>query len=186
MKVFLLLILSSIILLYIPLNRQKPRFNFKIKLDDLIPLIPWTVWIYVSYYLLLPMSVLLIWSSSHAIAFFVTQIISTAFASLIWKIFPNGVVRPTINNHSNINHRILNLIYNHDKDCNGLPSGHVLHSFVSCYYLAKVFPQAWILFVGILFAISISTLTIKQHYYIDMVATLLLTPILIEISTMVI
>lgn len=185
MKALLLLILSSIILLYIPLNRQTPKYRLNTRFDNRIPLIPWTVWIYVSYYLLLPASVILTWNSRHAISFLITQIVATSIATLIWKIFPNGVIRPTIEGSRNYSRQLLRLIYSHDKDSNGLPSGHVLHSFVSCFYLAQLYPQVWAVFYFLLMVISFSTLTTKQHYFIDTIGTLAITPIIIKISSII-
>ncbi|EKD52927.1 MAG: phosphoesterase, PA-phosphatase related protein [uncultured bacterium] len=185
MKAILLLILSSIILLYIPLNRQTPKYRLNIGFDHRIPLLPWTVWIYFSYYLLLPLSIILTWNSRFATSLLVTQIVATAIATILWKIFPNGVIRPQVEVGNRLNERLLRLIYSHDKDCNGLPSGHVLHSFVSCFYLAKLYPQMWVVFFLLLFAISFSTLTTKQHYFVDMIGTLALAPFIIELSSII-
>lgn len=186
MKVVLLLILFLVTLLYFPLNRQTPKFSFKTKFDSHIPLVPWTVWIYFLYYFLFPTSIVLTWNSEYAIPLLVTMIFSTTIASLFWRLFPNGVVRPQIETGYNHNHRFLGIIYSHDKDCNGLPSGHVLHSFVACFFLAKLFPHIWMIFVIILLAISLSTLTTKQHYFLDMVFTLLLAPVIIEITSLLV
>ncbi len=185
-KVFLLFILFSVTLLYFPLNRQTPKFSFKTKFDTLIPLMPWTVWIYFSYYFLFPASIALSWNSDYAIPLLVTLIFSTTIASVFWRIFPNGVMRPQIEIHYSHHHRLLGLIYSHDRDCNGLPSGHVLHSFVACFFLAKLFPHLWAFFVIILLAISFSTLTTKQHYFLDMVLTLLFSPLIIELTSLLV
>lgn len=186
MKVILLLILLLTTLLYFPLNRQVPKFSFRTRFDSQIPLLPWTVWVYFSYFLLFPLSIVLTWNSKYASPLLVTQIFSTLIASLIWKIFPNGVIRPQIETTYNHNHRFLGLIYSYDKDCNGLPSGHVLQSFVACFFLAKLFPNIWAIFVVILLAISLSTLTTKQHYFLDMIITLLFAPLIVELSLYII
>lgn len=181
MKLFLLLIFGLTLSLYLPLNRQTPKFRFKLSLDDNIPLIPWTVWLYISYYLLMPLSVILLWQSPLFYPFISTQIIATMLASAFWKIFPNGVSRPPLSSGHKTHHKILSLIYYHDGDSNGLPSGHVMHSFISCYFLALIFPSLWLLFFIILFSISLSTLTTKQHYFLDIAVTPVLTLIIIEV-----
>lgn len=182
-KLVLLVVLILLHLLYVPLNRRTSRFNLKIRFDNQIPLLPWTVWIYALYYLLLPLSILILWSSPYLIPLLFTQIISTALASFIWWIFPNGVLRPDLAQINTPSHRLLRQFYFYDKDCNGLPSGHVMHTFISCFFLAKFFPQAWTLFVFVLLAISFSTLTTKQHYFLDTVTTLILAPLIIELSS---
>lgn len=186
MKIVLLVILSLIILLYIPLNRQVPRYSLKLRLDDHIPFLPWTVWIYYLYYLLFLASIVFLWNSALIIPYLGTQIISTAIASLIWKLFPNGVVRPKVENPYTYSQILLDKHFQHDKDCNGLPSGHVMHTFVACYFFSLSFPVLWPFFYLILIAISISTLTTKQHYYMDMVTTLSITPAIIELSKLVV
>ncbi len=180
MKFILLLIFFFTLLLYIPLNRQIPRYRLRLRLDEHIPLIPWTVWIYVSYYFLVPISIFLLWPTNLFLPFLISQIAVTVISSAIWKLFPNGVVRPKITDATTYHHSILKLIYRHDNDSNGLPSGHVGHTFISCYFLSIAFPQLWIIFFLILIAISFSTLTTKQHYYLDMVSTLAITPLFIE------
>lgn len=179
-NLLLLFIFGLTLTLYLPLNRQIPRFRFKIPLDDSIPLIPWTVWIYVSYYLLLPLSVLLLWNSGFFNEFLAVQIIGTLLASAFWKIIPNGVTRPSLTQTHNLHLRTLSLIYRHDGDSNGLPSGHVLHTFIACYFLALQFPQFWIYFFLILVLISLSTLTTKQHYFLDIAITPVVTLLIIE------
>ncbi len=184
MKLALLIILSLLHLLYVPLNRRKSRYTLKTRLDDLLPLFPKTVWIYASYYLLLPASIALLWNTSYVLVFLLTQIVSTTLASLIWWLLPNGVHRPDIGVLKGRSFRFLRFIYHHDRDSNGLPSGHVANTFIICYYLALVFPQFWFLFFLLLIAISISTLTTKQHYFVDMVSTLALTPFVVELVSL--
>lgn len=186
MQFILLLILILLHLLYLPLNRQAPKFNLKSLFDIPIHLIPWTVWIYLSYYFLLPVSVIILWRSPLITTLLITQIFATAIASSVWWLFPTGVRRPKLKTENGLSTKLLNQIYNYDKDCNGLPSGHVMYSFISCFFLAKLFPQAWIVFYLILFAISLSTITTKQHYFIDMAVTLLITPAIIEVCMYII
>ncbi len=185
MKIALLVILSLITLLYIPLNRQVPKYSLKLSLDDRIPFLPWTVWVYYLYYLIFMVSICLLWNSELIIPYLITQVLSTAIASLIWKIFPNGVVRPTIEKPETYSQIVLHKHFQHDKDCNGLPSGHVMHTFIACLYLSKLYPPFWFIFYLIMLPISLSTLTTKQHYYLDMVTTLCLTPAMIEIINLV-
>ncbi len=186
MKFFLLIIFFAVTLLYIPLNRQAPKYRLKFSIDDQIPLMPWTVWIYAAYYPLIPLTLFFTWNSPVILPLLICLNISTIFSSLVWKIFPNGVARPTISRDLNINHRVLSLIYSKDRDCNGLPSGHVIHSFIATYFLSLQFPNLWLVFLVILMSISISTLTTKQHYYIDMVATLFTAPLMVEFTKYII
>lgn len=181
MNLVLLIILVLLHLLYVPLNRRKSRYSLKIGLDDLLPLMPKTVWIYTSYYLLIPISIGLLWNTPYISVFLSTHIVSTALASLIWWLLPNGVHRPDIGVLKGRSFKLLRFIYQHDNDSNGLPSGHVANSFISCFYLAIVFHQFWFLFYLLLLGISFSTLTTKQHYFYDMITTLVITPFVIEV-----
>lgn len=180
---FLLLFLFIVSLsLYFPLNQRRPKFDFMSRLDKNIPLIPQSVWIYATYYILLPASIISIWIKDSHSNLLLALTVSILLSCLIWWQFPNGVKRPTIKNPKSASQKILAHIFSSDKDSNVFPSGHISLSIISTYYLCISFPSI-ILPVSILcIAICISTLTTKQHYLFDYVFTVPLTITIIQLT----
>lgn len=169
MNLFLLLTLILVLYLYVPLNRQTVLRSFKTRIDHHFPVLPFSVWVYAIYYILIPITAIILWNTPNIKPFLLTQIIGSTIAVLIWRYFPNGVNRLHIISPQGISQKLLQYIYSHDGDSNGLPSGHVTHSIIACFYLAQTFPNFTTQFSLLAILVSISTITTKQHYIADYV-----------------
>lgn len=182
MNFFLLILLILLLSLYLPLNRQKPLFYFDHNFDHRLPLLPHTVWFYLSYYLFFPLSLVLIYLSQKPSNVLPALIFSTLTSSLFWWLIPNGVKRPILKSPKNLSERILNFVYQHDGDANGFPSGHISHTLIAGYYLSLSYPFYYPLICYLCLTICISTLTTKQHYLFDYLFTVPFTMAVIEIT----
>jgi len=95
------------------------------------------------------------------------------FSSIIYLIYPVKTIRPDIEGNGFFL-SIVALVYSVAKPYNLFPSLHVslstLSALVSFKYNKRI---GYVLFV-LLFFISISTLFVKQHYFIDIIAALAL------------
>lgn len=181
MSVILLIIYTISLGLYFPLNRRPSIYYFPSIIDRNVPLIPASVWIYSSYYLLHPLAIIAVWHKNPDSPLLVVLIISTLVSSLIWWIFPNGVKRPKINSVKTLHQKLLSYIYTKDSDSNGFPSGHISHTIICCYFLMLSYPSLFLPIYLWCVAICISTLTTKQHYFIDYIFTVPLTLFLISL-----
>ncbi len=152
--------------LYIPLNKRKSKYYWKIKFDDYIPFIPIFIIPYVGYYFYIITSIVLLWNSKYINNFFITYIITSILAGIFWFLIPNGVKRPMINKKG-IFSKITAYIHNYDDDTNGFPSAHVYATLICSYYLSILLPQYSIIIWSINFFICVSTVFIKQHYVLD-------------------
>lgn len=164
-----LLFLSAI--LYFPLNIRKPKYFWEIIIDKYIPFIPPLIIPYLTLYLFITVSFILLWPKIIFESFVVALLVVNLSAAIFWYRFPNGVKRPVVKGKSWLL-SLVRLAYNHDKEGNAFPSAHVYYSTVCAIYLWQAFPQiGWpvIVWGG---TISISTVFVKQHYLIDILGGL--------------
>jgi membrane-associated phospholipid phosphatase len=169
--------------LYLPLNRRQSKYYWKWPIDNHIPLIPISVWVYLTYFILVPLSILLTWPNSQiSTQLLVSLLFAKAVSLPFWFIWPNGVKRPLLVPNS-ISKKILACIYRNDGDTNGCPSSHVFTSLIATQYLSLMIPS-WSIFFWIWgSAICVSTVTTKQHYLGDVLWGGVLAGLSIYIST---
>lgn len=168
-KIFLLILFLLVKSVYLPLNKRKSKYYWKIKIiDDKIPLIPVFIIPYIGYFIYIITTIVLLWNSSVINTFFITYIISYIIAGFFWYFIPNGVKRPVIKG-KDIFSKLIALIYKYDDDTNGFPSAHIFATLICSYFLLLVFPQQIILITTITLLISSSTVFVKQHYVLDLV-----------------
>ncbi len=168
--------------LYHPLNLRPSRYYWSLPFDLKVPLIPGWVWVYVTYFLMLPGSIILTWSTPYGKSLLIAILIAKGISLPIWYFWPNGVKRPQLGKIDNLSTRLLSLIYKHDGDTNGCPSSHVFTSMIGGWYLAQAFPNLSLLFLTWGSLITISTLYTKQHYVIDVIFGLLLAGLSIGVA----
>ncbi len=165
-KLYLLLAFLAIKSVYLPLNRRKSKYYWKLKADDSIPLVPVFIIPYLAYFFLIIYSVSKLWSTELINDFLVSYIVSYVIAGIFWYLVPNGVARPLIKGKS-ILKDIIRFIYKHDDDTNGFPSAHVFSTLICSYFLSIWNPGAAYIFWIVAALITASTVLVKQHYILD-------------------
>jgi membrane-associated phospholipid phosphatase len=182
-KSLLLVLALTIWFAYLPLNNRKSLYYFKTKFDSRIPLIPITVWLYIAFFPYIFSTTIILWNSPLFNQYMVSSIIAGLFGIIIWYLFPNGVIRPKIPIIKSLSQKILTKIYHHDHDTNGFPSSHVYNTLITTYFLTLQYQNLkyplWLLAT----AITISTVTTKQHYIVDILGGILVTILAILISS---
>jgi membrane-associated phospholipid phosphatase len=136
--------------------------------DRLIPFIDWTIWIYASQFLLLYGCFLGV-NSARAISRLVYAIsLASLLAFCVFLIYPTEFPRSmtAMDGASTIAFRFL---YSIDSDANCFPSLHVALAWLSALGLRDERKKAGALAMVWAALISISTLTTKQHYFVDLV-----------------
>ncbi len=159
---------------------MKNHFHYDITtpLDLLIPVIPWTLSIYVFSFLYWPFQYLICCrlGKDHAYRFLSADFFAKTICLVCFLIFPTTNLRPPISVHGFWNLSLI-LLYRLDAPDNLFPSIHCLVSWL-CYIGIRGqhrVGRPYRLFVlGMALAICISTLTTKQHVIPDMVAGILL------------
>ena len=162
----------------------EPKYLPITALDKAIPFYLWTVWPYFLLVLLafLPVSIrnaTIFWRAM--IAF----IVAVSINIIVWLLFPTVYHRPQMPNVDGFTTFAYHWLCSIDTPANCLPSGHITSPAIGCWALAKAYPKYRIL-VWLLFSLlSITILTTKQHYVLDLPAGLFTAYIGIWLSTFV-
>lgn len=154
--------------IYIPLNRRKSKYYWRLSIDDKIPFIPIFIIPYLGYFIWILMTVVLLWNTKYIYDFFIAYIASYILGGAFWYFFPNGVRRPIIKEKDTFS-KITLFIYSIDEDTNGFPSAHIFGTLICSYFMLLVLPQYLLPILIISFVISVSTLFTKQHNVIDLI-----------------
>lgn len=149
------------------------HINAEISLDSIVPLVPWTVFIYLSCYIYWLANYILgvRQSREEAFRFISADFFAKTICLICFLIIPTTNIRPEIGSEGFWN-RIMIWLYNTDAADNLFPSIHCLTSWF-CYIAVrenKRIPKPYVLF-SLVFAICIciSTLTTKQHVIVDVI-----------------
>ncbi len=152
--------------------KQAPIIN----LDASIHWIPWTIIIYLSQFLYLPLALLLAPNDEIASRTYYAYLIATLVGGMIFLLYPSELPQFDLNKIELP--LVLNLcyqfVYYSDVPCNCFPSLHTMLALVAASslrqrgYIWQIVASLWTT------AIIISTLTTKQHCLLDVLAGVLL------------
>lgn len=142
-------------------------------IDEVAPFLPWTVWIYVSEYILFPAAYFTSKDSEnltrYAYAFIALQI-SSVFIFVFWPTtYPRELFPLIKENTDPFTYYLFSYIRAADTPASCAPSLHVS----SCYLTSFIFIREQRKKFGFFFLwatlVGASTLTTKQHYIIDVI-----------------
>jgi membrane-associated phospholipid phosphatase len=159
------------IFLYFPTNRVKAGsvwFFQDTWFDKYIPLVPYFVIPYVTYYPYLLVTPIAMWNTPYTAEFFTCLAIAGWSAAAFWYFFPAGILRKH-EIRPDIFSRMIIWIYQNDHENNTIPSSHVFHAIICSFYLALAYPPYALAFGVVGFFIAISTVFVKQHHAADIV-----------------
>lgn len=158
------------VLLFGTLNqRSGGRFNFTSRMDAWIPFAPIFS---VPYLLLFPyvtFAGIILFSSELAVRYYASMALAMCTATVMWFLFPSKMSRPHIVG-KNFFEKIVLKIYQDDTHANAFPSSHVFTSLITSFFLASAFPVLAPVFWSVGCVIAVSTVLIKQHFFVDVVA----------------
>ncbi len=154
-----------------------PRLLPMTAIDQWVPLLPVTFWIYASVYFLIPVVYFLHDSSENLNKFFYSFFSVQLFSCTVFLLWPTAYPRelfPLPEGLDPLTAGIANLIRGLDEPLNCCPSLHVssivLMSLIHLDHDRKRFPALF----GWAMAITVSTLTTKQHYLVDVISGLII------------
>jgi len=148
------------------------QYEFLTSFDEAIPFIPWTVWIYHS---IIPVIVatmfLLVQSRRLFFTTFWACATATIIINLFYIMFPSFYPRPEFA-VTGVSEYLVEFSYIIDNSSNTFPSGHVAFAWIM--YWGSTFSKKTRQTLGLnrlyllwALALSLSTLTLKMHYIID-------------------
>lgn len=156
------------------INTSFYHYSMVLPLDKLIPLIPWTISIYVLSYLFWGANYIMgAWQNKEeAYRFLGAQFLAKTICLLIFLLIPTICVRPEVTESGFWNDAI-RFLYSIDTPDNLFPSVHCLEAAFSFIAVRKnpAVPK-WYRVFSFFFAIAIcvSTLTTRQHLLVDVFA----------------
>ena len=135
--------------------------------DRLVPFVDWTIWIYASQYLLLYCCFLGV-NGAHAVSRLVYAIsLASLLAFCVFLVCPTELPRNAAQEGASA--FAFRFLYSIDSAANCFPSLHVALAWLSALSLREERKMAGAVAVAWAGLISISTLTTKQHYFVDLV-----------------
>lgn len=148
-------------------DHLKPRFDLSVGLDAAVPLLPWSVVLYYTYFLIVPLSAARL--PSAELPHFLLGLVAIFSACCVGFIaLPAHYPRPEALPLHSVFGRALAWTYSMDRPGNNLPSLHVAFSTFCALTLWRA-RRSW-LWLAWAACISASTLTTKQHFVLDVVA----------------
>jgi membrane-associated phospholipid phosphatase len=162
-------------LLYPSLNKPTEAVHIiKLVIDDWIPLIPIFSIPYILYIPFLVITLLYFIFFTRlfkeiSISFIFCQVI----AAIVYAVYQTHVPRPSIS-EPDIFSKLVLFIYSKDQPYNCFPSLHVALSLISFLYWIKIFPNLKMPMGVFVVSIILSTMFVKQHYFLDVISGILL------------
>ena len=147
-------------------------------LDDIIPLVPWFVYI---YFLTFPVSIFTYFylaskNKKQHYDIFLTLVISFLISGIIYFFFQSRFIKPDFTPKS-FTDRLLVWTWGSTNPTNNFPSQHcfmAIAGFIACYDCKEMNKGYRIFGCTMSALIVISTVLTKQHYWIDFVGSLLI------------
>ncbi|CCV64982.1 conserved hypothetical protein [Alteracholeplasma palmae J233] len=182
---FLLLIQNIVYFISKLINHNMYHHIISWKIDEFVPLWTFMIVVYVGCYIwwgITPLVMGKYLSKKRFYQYVVTVLITHIACILIYITFPTTIVRPEIPN-TNFFNWLTNLIYKSDVPNNLLPSMHSTISWL-CFRpfikTDKLKAPKWLVLTQFIIAVLVfmSTVTIKQHYIIDVIAAVILVEII--------
>lgn len=156
-------------------------------LDKSVPFLPWTFLIYTSDYLLIASTILIISERKSFNSFGRMMFLALLICGLFFLFFPTTYPRPP---YPLVDHFLIqaamDLVYVADTPNNCFPSMHVALTTISAWSLRK--RAGWLACSYALWTIAVivSTMTTKQHYFVDILGGLSVVAVVVMLEQKVV
>ena len=167
---------TATMILYLTSNHFhifRPRLLPLSHIDVAVPFVPQTVWLYVSEYIY---AIVIYFSYRDTLNLnkCIYAVFSLLFTCvLIFWLWPTAMPRelyPLPETLDPVSRLALTALWRADTPANCFPSFHVGFVYLSCFLLFDEGRRKFLFFLVWATAISLSTLTLKQHYFVDVVS----------------
>jgi membrane-associated phospholipid phosphatase len=144
----------------------QPIFLARAAIDNAIPFLDWTIWIYATYYPFLMAAVWLTRDDKLRSDAVYGMLLASAIGLIIFTLWPTAITREDAS-LIGATGLLWRLLFSVDTMVNALPSMHVAHTCLAAVAFAsrsgvwRVIAPVWAALI------VLSTLTTKQHYAID-------------------
>lgn len=149
----------------------------KLGLEDAIPLLPWMVPVYLSVIPLLFVPFFALKDRKAFHQYYLSMVLALVISGTVFWVFPTSIARPDELGLSGLSQWLIQLMHGLDGPANCFPSLHVAFAVIAAWNTRslgrnwKTAGPLWAL------AITISVLTTKQHYLIDVLGGLIVAAV---------
>ena len=170
-----LLLWALAVILYLPPNHFHlftPQLLPMTWIDENVPFLPYTVWIYLSEYLFFVMIYLSCKSLMGLTKYFYSFLTLQTLSVMIFWVWPTTYPRdlyPLPHDIGNITYSLFSQLRLTDTPANCCPSLHVSCVYLSAFIFIHQQKEKFPFFFAWATAIAFSTLTTKQHYILDVI-----------------
>jgi membrane-associated phospholipid phosphatase len=141
------------------------------RLDDLIPLLDWTIWVYHSQLFFLMFSIYAIKRADNLNQVFYSMALCSLLSFSIFMIYPTTILRAAQTN-GGLTAKAFAFLYAVDSAANCFPSLHVSLAVLAATGVLREGKNFSALVVIWAILITLSTMTTKQHYFVDVIGGL--------------
>ncbi len=135
-------------------------------IDNLIPLIPATVWIYMAQFFFLFFSVMALKKTEGVSRALYGMAAASALSFVVFFVYPTTITREPVGIEG-LTGAVFEFLYRIDSSANCFPSLHVSLAWIAAAAVFEESRKKGMVASFIAAVISLSTLTTKQHYFID-------------------
>ena len=147
----------------------EPSYLYLFDFEKTIPFMDWTIWIYMSSYIYVALAFILLRQKENMNHVFYAQMLFLLIAMVFFFIYPTAYPRPSVEYNGTAG-SMVNFLYLMDTPNNAMPSLHITLTFLAGFGFLKERRHLFPLFMVWAILISVSTLTVKQHYLWDILA----------------
>ena len=172
-------------ILYFATNRQNvvPAHLLPLTVvDSGLPFLPWTGWIYSTVFIMPLVACFAVESDADVRVLVLSFAGMTTLDTLVFLAYPTAYPRPGMGSLS-LAAAPLALVRFFDTPKNCFPSQHVAAAFLTALHVQRLSPSWGSACLALALAISLSTLTTKQHYLWDVIAGALVAVAAYRLST---
>jgi membrane-associated phospholipid phosphatase len=164
--VFLIYLTHSALYGFVSVNHVNRNYNLLTDLDKIFPFVPEMVYLYMSFYVVLLVSVFF-FRTEEAFGKTITSLSGTLLLTYpIFYLFPANYPVPSFDVNS-FTTRFLKWCFQEDVRNNTFPSLHVGISFTIAFAMMHYRKKAGIIYLVWATGIAVSTLMIRKHFLID-------------------
>lgn len=142
-------------------------------IDDAVPFLSWTIWIYHAQFFFLFVCVMTLKKDISISRTLYSMATASLISFLIFAIYPTVVPRDHLI-EGGLTKAAFDFLHMIDSQANSLPSLHVSLAWLAAFGVVDEYGKRGLIALTCALLITISTMTTKQHYFIDVLAGLVL------------
>lgn len=160
-----------------------PRFLPLLGIDRAVPFVPWTFAVYLSDYVLIAVVILLLPELDRFLRFARMVFGVLILSGFVFLFFPTIYPRPEYPADPGMLIKFfMNIVCSLDQATNCFPSHHVAATSVAAWNMRHKGPRVTALFFFWALLIFASTLTTKQHYFVDILGGVIVASVVIYLE----